>query len=190
MEIKLRPVNKKDRAEMKRMKKLFLTAFPPEERPPFRVLKRRAKENVDWLAIEADGETAGFFYTLKRKDLYYLMFFAVEEKMRGRGIGEAALLQAIKRYSDKRLFLSIERPYEQGAENAETRKRRKAFYLRCGFSETGREAREGSVIYEVLGINEPYVERDEYIAIMKEWVPLFVRLTLKLDLYEKEKSEE
>ena len=89
-----------------------------------------------------------------------------------------------------RKLLSLVLKAIKSADNAETRKRRKAFYLRCGFSETGREAREGSVIYEVLGINEPYVGRDEYIAIMKEWVPLFVRLTLKLDLYEKEKSEE
>ena len=184
MEIKLIPVNKKDRDEMRWLRGLFESAFPPEERPPFGALRRRAKENVDWLLIEADGERAGFFYVLAKGDLYYLLFFAVDEKTRGRGIGTGALLQVIKRYQDKRLFLSIERVDEEGAENAEERIRRKNFYLRNGFSETGKLAREGKVVYEVLGINKPYVGRGEYKELVGGWMGRIMRRVVKLELYE------
>ena len=90
MSIELRKT--KSRTEFKKMKALYKSAFPAEERAPFRLLKAKAnKENVDCLSIYNDGEWIGMLYTVSLRDLSYVFYFAVSDCCRNKGFGTAAL---------------------------------------------------------------------------------------------------
>lgn len=159
---------KQDKQEYKRIRTLFLSAFPLEERPPFFFLKARAKQNVDWWNILSDGKWVGFFYVINSSDLVYVFFFAIHPAMRGKGCGTAAMSQLLRQYEGKRLFLAIE-PIEPEAENYQERVNRRNFYLKCGLSPLGKSILEGTVVYELLGIGGD-VEPEEYKAIMDHWL--------------------
>ena len=53
MKVMFKKANKKD---YKRIKKLFISAFPPEERPPFFILKSKAEKGKGDMLSIYDGE--------------------------------------------------------------------------------------------------------------------------------------
>lgn len=174
MEIELVRASREGR-ELRWLKRLFLSAFPREERPPFFIMRWRANGNVDWWKIRADREDAGFFYVVKHGELVYVFFFAVDERLRGRRIGTEALKMLLRKYSGKVLFLAIER-IEEGAPNLRERIARRDFYLRCGLTELRGKVREGSVVYDLLGTGGA-VSNAGYQALMRNWAgPVLSRL--------------
>ena len=176
MSVVLRPIQKD---EISKAKPLFFSAFPPEERPPFWVLNRKAKlPCTDWLSILHDDTWVGFFYLINHKDLSYLLFFAIQEDQRGKGFGAAALQQLHSLYAGKRVFLSIER-VDEPAENLEQRIHRKNFYLRSGFEDLHLKLQEGHVIYEVLGRNGS-VKPEEYAQLVRQWAGWFFRMIVTM----------
>ena len=64
------------------------------------------------------------------------MYFAVEEQFRDHGLGGETLLLLRRQLPGLRLIVDIERQ-DDSAENAALRRRRKQFYLRHGYRETG-----------------------------------------------------
>ncbi len=163
---------KADKQEQNRIRGLFLSAFPWVERPPFFLMKRHARRNVDWWSIYQDEVWAGFFYVIRDEKNAYVSFFAIDPAMRGKGCGTEAVARLIQQYGGKCLFLAIE-PVEEGAENYSQRVSRRNFYLRCGLSPLGKYIQEGPVVYELLGIGGDVQDRD-YRALMGRWlgVPL------------------
>lgn len=159
---------KQETDELHRIRTLFLSAFPPEERPPFFFLKARMKRNVDWWSIYRDGDWAGFFYVIYEHNLIYVSFFAIDPSVRGKGCGTEAMKQLIGQYRGKRVFLAIE-PVDPRAENYQERVNRKNFYKRCGLVPLGKSIQEGSMIYELLGTGGN-VEAAEYTSLMKRWL--------------------
>ena len=63
---------------------------------------------------------------------------------RGRGVGSQALKLLAEIYPEQYIFLEIE-PENEKASNALQRIRRKKFYLRCGFQETG-------ILWDMYGV--------------------------------------
>ena len=129
--------------DFKKIKQLYVRAFPDEERAPFLmlVLKSR-KEGVDFWSVRCDGEWVGMLYIVSYADLSYVFYLAVSEEHRGRGIGSAILRAARHHYKNRRLFLAIEQT-DTDAENQEQRLERKNFYIRNGFEELHKKLREG-----------------------------------------------
>ena len=80
----------RDSSDLKKIKKLYLTAFPSDERAPFGLLVRKAKKpNISFFSCH-DGETwIGFIYVINHIDLSYLYYFAVDDTKRGKGYGTA-----------------------------------------------------------------------------------------------------
>lgn len=159
---------KNEEQELARIRELFVSAFPVQERPPFFFLKCRAKQNVDWWNIYQDEIWAGFFYVIKKEDLIYVCFFAIAPSMRKKGCGTEAMKQLIRQYSGKRLFLAIE-PVDPKAKNYQERVKRKNFYQRCGLIPLGENAQEGWVVYELLGTGSKILEK-EYKSVMEPWL--------------------
>lgn len=143
-------------AQLEQVEALYMRAFPPAERKPFSVIRRkRAKGLVEILAVEtADGDFAGEAITVICGALVLVDYLAVSEEKRGCGIGSAALGLLRERYAGKRLFLEIESTQEQDAPNAEERERRKAFYLRNGLSCMPFRAVEFGVEMEILTFSD------------------------------------
>lgn len=153
-----------DKGELRRIKKLYRAAFPRDERKPFRVVPKQLKHgDAELFALETDdGEFAGFALvaTAKEADIVMLSYFAVEEKLRGRGIGSAALKTLMERYSDSRFILEIEAVNVE-CDNLEARQNRRRFYLNNGMISTGFTAHVFATDLEILTAGKP-VTFEEY----------------------------
>lgn len=177
MDIKLKKINRKS-PEISYIRRLYSVAFPKDEQAPFFILAAKsARKNVDWWAIIDGDNCVGFFYTvLYKEDLVYIFYFAIDENVRGRGYGSAALTALKREYDGKRLFLAMEE-MDENADNYEQRLNRKKFYEFNGFCDMGTKLIEGTVIYDVLSIGGN-VAKDEYHNLMMSWLGwyrLFVR---------------
>ena len=114
--------------------------------------------NTQFLAFY-DGETlCGLAYLAAMGRQTFLMFFAVEEQIRSQGYGGRILdrLQAL--YPKNKHIVSIE-PCRGGAGDLENRLRRKAFYLRSGYKETGYSMRLAGQEQEILVKNGTFSKR-------------------------------
>lgn len=159
----------KNSSDYQTIKELYLSAFPKEERAPFRMLVSKSKlDFVDWWSIYDNDTYVGMFYVLYNDDLVYLFYFAIMESMRGSGYGTKSLELLKQHYKGKRIFLSIEEVVCT-ADNYLERVKRKEFYERCGFVSLGSKVKEGGVIYELLGIGGP-VNNTEYTELIVSWM--------------------
>ena len=121
---------------LKEIKKLYKSAFPQNERAPFRLFLKQQKQGaLEVLSIE-DEAFLGLAITFFYRDMVLLEYFAVDPAARSKGVGGQALGLIKKRYPGKRLFLTIE-AVKEGAPDYELRARRKAFYQRNGLVAPG-----------------------------------------------------
>lgn len=133
----------------KDIKNLYLQAFPKNERFPFWILKHSIKKGKATLeAIVNNDIFIGMEYVVNCDDSFYLMFFAIDKKLRNKNYGAKVLEDLNDKY--KTIFLSIEKPKD------ELSQRRKNFYLRNGFFETNKYCSEAGVDYEILCNNKDY----------------------------------
>lgn len=111
--------------------KLYMSAFPKEERKPFALMLEKCEEgSMEMLCIEDESQDfLGLAIFVLYKDFVLLDYFAVADEHRGRGIGSEALRVLQTYYEGKRFFLEIEDIHVE-AKNQEERMRRRAFYLR------------------------------------------------------------
>ena len=154
-------------AEMRWLNRLLVSAFPPEERPPFYILRLKAPKAADWWLIRKDGQRAGFCYVIRNEKLAYIFLFAVAENFRGQGVGGQTLRLLKEQYAGQNLFLAIE-PIDPAAENNAQRVRRKAFYERNGFHPLRQWVNEVDVIFSLLGTGGR-ISRADYDALMDGW---------------------
>lgn len=147
-----------------KVRRLFLEAFPPEERRPFWSLWLLSvvKKAVALRAYREDGSFCGFSLTVCTDTYLYISFLAVSPEVRSRGCG-TKILNLLHETYGKPILVEIEAP-EDGAENQTQRLRRKAFYTRNGFAPLGREITGRGVRYELLSTGGSY-DRAAYLAI-------------------------
>lgn len=121
--------------ELERIKSLYESAFPKNERKPLALFLREA-ECCDFVAFYDEGRYCGFAILLTWKDITHILYFAVENELRGRGYGASALhlLQTLR--PGNRYIADIEVDHIH-APNHEQRQKRKRFYLRNGYQESG-----------------------------------------------------
>ena len=173
-----------------RLRGLYETAFPPEERAPYRLLKRRARGGrADFWSLYDGDEWAGFAYVLPYADLAYLFFFAVAPEKRGRGAGSGAIRALREKYMGRRLFVAVEEPDPEAA-NAAQRERRHAFYARCGMRDLPYRVWEVGAEFMTMGFGGP-VEPEEYNAMTDAWLGWPARLFLRMRMFDEpeEKGE-
>ncbi len=180
-------LEKAGEADYKRIKALYKSAFPPEERPPFFLLKSRDKSGAgQMLAVKADGAFAGFAYLICLQDMAYLFFFAISPEKRGAGVGTAVLKALEERYRGKRLFLAREQ-LDKTAGNYGQRVKRRDFYLRAGFSDLPCQIKEASVVYDMMGIGGA-VSPAEYDRLITGWCGRLVRKMVDMRVIENQNS--
>ena len=145
-------------------KRLYREAFPREERLPWWILRLMTLQKGVELSSFYDGaEFCGFAHTAATEDTVYIMFFAVNERLRNRGYGSAILTQLKQIYSDKTIILNVEPPDEQ-ADNAQQRVNRMRFYMRNGFYDTGYNSTEVGGIFRVLSTS-PELDISSYLKV-------------------------
>lgn len=153
--------------EKEAVRKLYLKAFPEEERKPFGLLiKSQSQGTADILYIEDDnGEFAGLGIPAIYNDIVILVFFAIADNKRNGGYGSKALNMIIEKYKDKKFILEIE-DTSISAPNKDQRLKRKNFYIKNGLINTGVKVSIMGVKMEVMS-NTPGINFDEYKNVYK-----------------------
>lgn len=131
-------------------------AFPPEEYlSPSELVKMAQSDNFDFLAL-LDGDVfVGFMVVQVYKELSYLFFLAIDADSRGKGYGSRAIETLKSEYPDKIHTVDFEMP-DDFAPNREQREKRRSFYLRNGYRETGLFLSYLNVNYEVFCMGEKF----------------------------------
>lgn len=137
-----------DSALRRKAKLLYTAAFPKEERVPWWLLRLRGgRPGVD-LTAWLDGDVfCGFTASVTVEGLHFVLFFAIEQGLRGKGYG-SAILSAIKEEYGT-VALNVE-PLVETASNYGERQKRFAFYERNGFVDTGYHVWEVGGKFRVL----------------------------------------
>lgn len=133
------------------IKEIYETSFPKNEKFPFWVLKQCAKENnvrLDSIIDHNTDKIIGMNFLISYDDIVYLMYVAIDKKYRNKGFGSLVLRDLILRQVDTSILLCIEKP--SICDKEDIKARRKDFYLRNGFYETGYFIKDSGVDYEFL----------------------------------------
>ena len=93
------------------------------------------------------------------RKMIFIMFLAVDESLRAKGYGSAILKEIKNRYPDKKIMVSIE-PCDDSAPDIEVRKRRKAFYRKNGYGETGYMIKLSGVVQEIMITNGDFDKKE------------------------------
>lgn len=156
MQIRTRKVkwNSKD------IKRVYFEAFPKKERMPFPMMVAMSKLWNTQFSGFYDGDTlCGFVYLALNRKIVFIMFLAVDKNLRSKGYGSAILEEIAKKYPDKKIIISIE-PCEEGSSDLALRKRRKAFYIRNGYEETGYMVKLNGVVQEIIITKGTFIKQE------------------------------
>ena len=157
------------------LKRIYDQAFPDEEKTPLFLMKLRARQGkAGYYGIYDKKNLVGLLYNIYYKDLIYVLFFAIDENLRGCGYGGRVLKILQSKYQNKRIFLCIE-SMDPKADNYEQRLKRKAFYERNGFEMLTFTLREGLVTYDTMAVatRNPKVTKKECQELMLHFFGIF-----------------
>jgi GNAT superfamily N-acetyltransferase len=141
---------KKHSVDYNRVKTLYKKAIPVYERAPFWFLLSRSKsKNIMFYSINDDDLWIGFVYFIFNNNLLIIQFFAIDDGIRSKGYGGQVLTKIKSMYPEYSIVLGIEKP-EDEAENNEQRIKRKIFYNKNGFHESGYYGKQNKVTMELL----------------------------------------
>lgn len=141
-------------------------AFPPEEYlSPDKLVEMARSENFDFLALLDQEEFVGFMVVQTYQDIAYLFFLAITPDHRSKGYGSRAIETLKWRYAGKKQVVDLEM-LDDSAVNSGQREKRRAFYLRNGYRETGLFLSYLGVDYEVLCMDEEF-DAEAFQAMMK-----------------------
>ncbi len=155
-------------------------AFPPSERMSMEEIFAFASEtDTDVLGIYDDTKPVGFVVVMKNDRCGYIYFYAIDTRVRSKGYGSAALKKLNEKYDKIQLVLDFE-AIDENAENYDQRLRRRRFYLRNGFRETGRYTVLRGERFEVVcnggELNEEGLK--DLLAIIHSHIPEFLNVLL------------
>lgn len=106
---------------------VFSEAFDDELRRTYEAQKELLDDpRYHFDCIESESGPAGFLAWWDFDDFIFIEHFAVDKKLRGKGVGRRALTDLLKSTA-RPVFLEVEPP------DSEINKRRIAFYEKCGF---------------------------------------------------------
>lgn len=139
---------------------LAVEAFPPEEYlAPATLFEMAKAENFDFFALLDGEDFVGFMVVQTHKDLAYLFFLAIDSSRRSRGYGSRTIETLKASYPDKTQVVDFEM-LDSTASNYEQRKKRRNFYLRNGYFETGHFLSYLGVNYEIFSMDKNFVLDD------------------------------
>jgi len=151
------------------LRALYEESFPAEERIPWpELLELAAAMPLEISAYREGAELEGFTIVYPRPRLSWFWYFAVPPAKRGRGVGQRILSLLCRRYDGRSAILDMEDPDQPDAPNPEQRARRRSFYLRNGFRETGVGRRFGPVAMTIMLRGDDTFDSADYDAVLAE----------------------
>lgn len=151
------------------VQRLMKTAFPQNEQLPIWLLNLLAKRKmVEFHAFFDEDDFCGILYTAENNNLVFILYLAVNDKIRSKGYG-SQILQYVKRHSKgKTIVLNVE-ALNSSAANSEQRKKRIEFYRKNGILDTGYTFIDKGEIYSVLASDCTRFHVQEYKCLLKKF---------------------
>ena len=132
------------------IKNIYTSAFPKEERMPFWMMNLMScLWNTEFLAFSDQKTPCGLVYMATIGKQTFIMFLAVDEPLRSKGYGCQILTRIRTLHPDNKIIVSIEPCHEDAADIA-IRLRRKDFYCRNGYQESGYRMKLSGTEQEIL----------------------------------------
>lgn len=128
-------------------------------------MKISEQDDFDFLALIEGDAFIGFMVIQTCQNLVYLFFLAIDKKYRQKGYGSKAITAMEERYPDRQYVVDFEM-IEDNAPNRMQRIKRREFYLKNGYQETGLFLTYGGVNYEVFCMHGP-LEVNAFKELMK-----------------------
>ena len=146
----LTPVLYKNAPNRREIQNLYFTAFPKYEQMPWWLLRLLTIPRGAALTGYYDNDTfCGFTYTAATEQMLFVMFFAVQQEIRGKGYGSAVLELLKQNNPGKTILLNVEL-LDENAPNYAQRVQRFRFYEKNGFYDTGLNIDEVGGTFRVL----------------------------------------
>jgi hypothetical protein len=114
---------------------IYIDSFPPNERQPLPVLKRRIEEGRSKLYVGFHREEIvciAFMYHFNTSDFVFLDYMAVIEKFRDHKIGSSFFSFLLEKVVSAKKYLLLEVENYLFGNNTDQRKKRINFYIRNG----------------------------------------------------------
>lgn len=166
MKLNIEPVST-DHRFWNKINLLAKEAFPPEEYlAPEKLVQMAQAEHFDFWALTDNDLFIGFMVVQTYHNLAYLFFLAIDSNCRSKGYGSHAIETLKASYPGKKQVVDFEM-LDKTAANYSQRKKRKDFYLRNGYRETGLFLSYYGVDYEVMCMDNQF-EPAEYKELMKQ----------------------
>ena len=153
--------------DYKKIRELFDTSFPEEERTPMWILELIShRKNVEFLAYYDEGKLCGVSCTFFDKKNVFVLYLAVNSTVRSKGYG-SQILQSIKNLSEGKPVYVVIEPVIKNCANFEQRTKRLNFYSKNGFFQTRFIMQDSSGQYQVL-CTQKDIMQDEYSRALKK----------------------
>ncbi len=105
-------VNEDDNYSLSRIKYIYESSFPENERRDFvDVIKLITNQQFTLYAVKFEIEIVGMLSIWELSEFYYIEHFAIDENYRSEGIGSFVLKQFIS-VRDKQIILEVDLPYD------------------------------------------------------------------------------
>ncbi|MFT8756444.1 MULTISPECIES: GNAT family N-acetyltransferase [Leuconostoc] len=145
---------------------IYLNAFPAHERLPFKSLKQKVNDNnqIKMLTFKSDDRVAGILFLVTlADDKAFILYFAVDATIRGKGIG-SQMLSFLKQQYTGGIILESE-IIGTDADNEQQRLQRYHFYQRNGVLDSGFVAQNMGGTFHLLRTSEQITVADYLKAI-------------------------
>lgn len=149
---------------------LMKSAFPKNEQFPLWLLRLLTiRKNINFRAFFDDDQFCGILYTAENSKYIFVLYLAVNDKIRAKGYG-SRILQWLKQSTSKTIVLNVE-AINSNATNLEQREKRIEFYKKNGITDTGYFFIDANERYSVLSSDSEHFDINEYKSLLK-WFSL------------------
>ncbi|RHP34453.1 GNAT family N-acetyltransferase [Lachnotalea sp. AF33-28] len=142
--------------DFQEVKALKDRAFPKNEQIPMKLLLLWARRSCARFTAYYDGSAfCGMTYTVQNREAVFVLYLAVNDRMRSKGYGSAILRELKALNPGKTILLNVE-PADEAADNFPQRLRRINFYKKNGFYETGYRIADKRDNYDILSTSNKF----------------------------------
>jgi len=185
MNLQQKNVNKNS-SDLKRIESLLQNSFPEVERFPMDLILYKLEKDIgNLLAIYDNDNFIGFTYLIQYNNLTYVQYLAVDDNYQSMGYGSKILQFINEKYGMNPIILNIE-IVDPTFENYLQRKKRKNFYKKNEFNESGLIFKDRWGTYEVMVNNEFNINKSDFINLMKCFVGTSLFLYLEIVITDNE----
>lgn len=139
---------------------IYKNSFPEIERFPMWLLRIMSHlKGINFIAFHDEDILCGFSYFFVNEETVFILFLAVNDKIRSKGYGSQIISWIKDTYPNRNIFLDVEKP-DENSENNHQRLKRIQFYQRNGIFETGHFFTYDNVTYEILCTDKNFTDKD------------------------------